>query len=343
MKKKLSIVIPTHGQTFLDEVLTSIVSCYGFNNTIEVVIAENPAKTTEVANIVARYNHLNNIIHIESPLGANKARNTGIRASSGEIVGLIDDDCILDPSWINSMLSCHMIYPNIGIVGGCMKLTFRHTKPRWVDGVFWSMLAGVDHGEGVIDYSYIKDRYAGIIVSGNLSFKRHIFDQTNGFDEGVGYVGKDQLMAGDEITLIRECSELGNPNKIYAGTAVVFHQIPKERTELSYFMKRAYGDGYNFIKTVCTDSINDDLTEEDIIVLHVLPRYHQYLSIPEIGTLRSQVAHEESIRIYINNVIKCKMEYFRGIYDYFAEHKRPKHLDKKFDLFSNTSGVIFNV
>lgn len=343
MNKKISIVIPTHGQTFLDDVIRSIVGCYGFNNSIEVIIAENPTKTDAVASIISKYNHLGNIIHIESALGANKARNAGIIASSGEIVGLIDDDCVLEPSWINSIISCYTIYPNAGVLGGCMKLIFKAPRPRWVEGVFWSMLAGVDHGDGIIDYSHIKDRYAGLIVSGNLAFKRYIYDQTNGFDESVGYIGKDKLMAGDEIKFIRECSELGLPNKLYVGSAIVFHQIPEERTSLSYFMKRAYGDGYNFMKTVCNDEVNEDQTAEDLVCTYALPRYNQYLSIQELGYIRSQIAHEESTRIFISNVIQCKIEYFRGIYDYLYETNRFTYKDKPFNVFPQCNGVIFNV
>jgi len=318
MKPKLSIVIPTHNNIFLKDVLVAIIHCLGFSDDIQIVVVENPEITEKTVKDIedACGGRTHNIVHIQSKLGANAARNAGCQRADADIIALIDDDCIVDCNWIHAVLSAHTIYPTAGIMGGPMRLIFKSDRPRWVESYFWSMLAGIDHGDGVVDFSHINDRYAGMIVSGNLTFKKRFFNQTDGFDETVGYIGKDSLMAHDEIRFIYECSQYGLPKKLYIGNIIVFHQIPKFRTEISYFLKRAYGDGYNFVKMIVNDKSNSHMTKEDIMVEYVLPRWGQGLNVGDITVVRQKIAHEESTRLYLTNIMQCKAEFVRGAFDY---------------------------
>lgn len=314
---KLSVVIPTHKNIYLREVLESLTNNYGYDPTItEIIIVENPEITLKTLNLAAEFG----CQLISSELGANRARNAGIKASTGEIVALIDDDCVPDRSWMNSVISSHEIYPHVGVIGGCMKLVFRCTKPRWLEGAFMSALASIDKGTTVIDYSDTVDPYGSMIVSGNISFKRYIYDQTPGFDEEVGYIGKDSFMAYDEISFINECMKYGYPRRLYIGSTIVYHYIPEYRTTIDYFIKKHYGDGYHFMKVATRDKQNEGKTLEDLIVEHALHRWPLLLTVEELGNIRNRICHEESTRIYITNVIRCKIAFFNGCLDYLLNH-----------------------
>lgn len=323
MKPKISIIIPTHKtdycqQMFLKDVLLSIIHSYGFDNSVEIIVVENPSKTQEVVDIIkfCCHNRRFNIIHTESGLGANRARNTGIRMASSDIIALIDDDCLVERGWINSIIAAHQIYPGVGVIGGSMKLIFKDRKPRWIDGYFTNMLAQVDHGDQVIDFSWDKDRTSGMIVSGNLSFKRAIYDKTSGFNEAVGYVGNN-YMSQDEIEFIYECTQLGSPAKLYIGSAIVYHHIPASRLNIDYFIKKSYGDGYNYAKMVCGTKEFSDMFIEDFITIYLLPKWNQYLNHHDLSEIRQKISHEESTRLYIRNIIRCRIAYFSGVEDYF--------------------------
>jgi hypothetical protein len=204
-----------------------------------------------------------------------------------------------------------------------MKLTFNAPKPRWVEGYFTQCLAEVDHGDDVIDLSHVHDPYTAMIVSGNLTFKRAIYDKTNGFDNKLGYIGNN-CMAQDEIEFIRECSMYGKPNRMYIGSLVIYHNIPPGRLTIEYFKKKSYGDGYNFARLV-NNNEGDEVFLEDAVVNHAFPRWGQHLSPHELSYIRQLIAHEESTRIYIHHLIKCKMEWVRGFEDFFYNMGSPSY------------------
>jgi GT2 family glycosyltransferase len=55
---------------------------------------------------------------VEHTLGIAAARNRGVRESSGEIILFTDDDCVVDPHWVGSLVKPFYRDPHIGAVGG---------------------------------------------------------------------------------------------------------------------------------------------------------------------------------------------------------------------------------
>jgi glycosyltransferase involved in cell wall biosynthesis len=332
VKPKLSIIIPTHfteyGQQYcLKDVIVSIVHAFGYSDAIEIIVVENPNKTDRVADIIkdACHNRSYNVIHTSCQLGANRARNYGIQLAQSDIIALLDDDCVVGQGWIESILSAHLLYPNAGVIGGSMKLSFLCEKPRWIEGYFVQCLAEVDHGEGVHDLSGVTDPYVAMIVSGNLTFKKAIYDKTSGFDVNLGYIG-DNCMAQDEIEFIRECTIYGKPGRLYVGGMMVYHQIPKTRLCVDYFIKRSYGDGYNYARLIC--NYRKDVCVEDAVVEQLLPRWSQHFHHMELSNLRQTIAHEESTRIYIYHLMKCKTAFFKGFEDFMVKHNIPSYVNQ---------------
>lgn len=346
MKPRLSIVIPTHNTDYnqhscLKDVLVSIVHSFGYSNEIEVLVVENPEKTECVAEIIKEASHNNeyNILHLSSKLGANRARNKGIQEAKSDIIALLDDDCVVDQSYIESVLAAHQLYPNVGVIGGSMKLVFNSQKPRWIEGYFIQCLAEVDHGEGVVDLSDTSDPYVAMIVSGNITFKKAMYNKTEGFDPNIGYIGNN-CMAQDEIEFIRECSKSGKPGRLYIGGITVYHHIPEARLSIDYFKKKSYGDGYNFGKLL-TD-YEEDFFVEDAVVGHLLPRWSQHFNHNELAYIRQLIAHEESTRIHIHNLMRCKVEFVKGFEDYMTDHGIPSYAkdhEKSFLMDIKSSNV----
>lgn len=320
MKPKLSIVIPTHKtdynqQSFLKEVIISIIHSYGFDSSVEVIIVENPEKTQEISDLIkfCCHNREWNIIHTSSELGANKARNYGIKMAQSDVIALLDDDCVVYREWLNNVILAHQLYPEVGIIGGSMKLMFKCQKPRWIDGFFASSLAQIDFGtNNIIDCTQSRN-----IASGNISFKKSIYNLTSGFDETVGYVGSN-CMSQDEISFIQECSLIGKPGVLYIGNITILHQIGQSRLSIDYFIKKSYGDGYNYGRMLHNNIKHKDLFIEDYVVIHGWPRWNQYLNLKELSEVRQRISHEESTRIYIRNLMKCKIAFFCGFEDYIS-------------------------
>jgi len=84
----------------------------------EVVVVDNNS-TASYKEVFRKYrDRLSLKTVVEKTPGIAAARNRGIRESTGEIVLFTDDDCVVDPRWVDNMVSPFYRDPHIGAVGG---------------------------------------------------------------------------------------------------------------------------------------------------------------------------------------------------------------------------------
>ncbi|HEX5905732.1 MAG TPA: glycosyltransferase family 2 protein, partial [Propionibacteriaceae bacterium] len=70
------------------------------------------------------------VIASSGPSGLSGARNTGIAASSGEVVVFLDDDAVAEPDWLSHLLG-HYRDPTVLGVGGAAHPVWEGSIPRW--------------------------------------------------------------------------------------------------------------------------------------------------------------------------------------------------------------------
>jgi len=73
----------------------------------------------------------------EGQVGIPHARNAGLRAASGDIVVFCDDDCSVEPDWLENLILPFRYDPNLGCVGG--KIAHENTDSivnRFYAGIF---------------------------------------------------------------------------------------------------------------------------------------------------------------------------------------------------------------
>ena len=108
--------------------------------------------------------------------GPGPARNTGVAASTGEILACIDADCLSEPGWIADFRARFTAASPPEIAGGDVRIAWR-TPPRLTD---------LEAYESV--YAYRMDRYIArenFTGTGNLATWRRIYDQVGPF-AGIG-------------------------------------------------------------------------------------------------------------------------------------------------------------
>jgi glycosyltransferase involved in cell wall biosynthesis len=71
----------------------------------EVIVVEDQNSDGRLEDIIKRYESRMAIIHLRCSPGLSKARNAGIRVSSGEIIAFPDDDCWYSPSLLESIVT----------------------------------------------------------------------------------------------------------------------------------------------------------------------------------------------------------------------------------------------
>jgi glycosyltransferase involved in cell wall biosynthesis len=109
----VSIIIPNynHGQYITDAIDSVLSQSY---HKFEIIVVDD-GSTDNSREIVAQYGDKVNYIWQENQ-GLSAARNTGILAARGELIGLLDADDLLEPDFLSTLVSVLSETPNADAV-----------------------------------------------------------------------------------------------------------------------------------------------------------------------------------------------------------------------------------
>lgn len=201
---------------------------------IIVVIDKNTALYRQMASDATVYGWHNVKLKFNEELsGVSHARNVGIKESSGDIIAFIDDDAIVDPKWVQTIVGSFASDAHVGVVTGS-------TVPRWESDGSWlpkELYWMISCSYVTAATTYEVER----VFAMNMAVKRTVLDRVGLFDERLGLVGK-KWIGGEDTELVWRVSKSGfkilcNPD------AKVFHAIPEKRLRIGALLKRAFAGG----------------------------------------------------------------------------------------------------
>jgi O-antigen biosynthesis protein len=135
--------------------------------------------------------------------GLSSARNTGLRAATGEIVAYIDDDAYPDPDWLRYLAAAFLRGDYVGVGGPNIP-----PPGGWVEEC-------VSNSPGGPIHVLLTDREAEHIPGCNMAFRKAALLKIGGFDERF-------RVAGDDVdvcwSLQKQGGKLG-----FSPAAVVWH------------------------------------------------------------------------------------------------------------------------
>ena len=175
-------------------------------------------------------------IVVSGDFGLSNARNAGVKCASGEVVAFIDDDAKADVHWLRNLVRS---YDDAGVlgVGGYVCPVWEGGSPTWFpEELNW--IVGCS-------YKGLPEHKASIRnpIGCNMSFRRSVFDEVGYFRTDVGRFGR-MLLAGEEPELsMRIMTKFPRSRIVYEPSAVVYHQVPKGRRKLTYFVTRSFYQG----------------------------------------------------------------------------------------------------
>lgn len=170
----VSIVVPVYdGAGTLGLLIESLSREAAAGARFEVVAVDDGSSDGSRALLVESARRLPFPLLVEGQpnAGCPSARNRGIRASRGEIVAFLDQDCAVEPGWIEAITSGYED-PRLGGVGG-------RTLPARVTNLVEAYAAARRHlelpalSQGGVEY----------VIGGNSSFRRGALLEVGGFDE----------------------------------------------------------------------------------------------------------------------------------------------------------------
>lgn len=197
--------------------------------------------------------------------GLSGARNTGVRVARGEIVAFLDDDAIAESTWLEELARA---FDDPGVIGAGGV-----ASPRWEGGMAPRWLPSEFYWTVGCSYRGLPTQTAPIRnpIGANMSFRRAVFAQIDGFTSGIGRVGSTPL--GCEETELSIRARQAHPGGVvlHVPAARVEHAVPAERSSWGYFRSRCWAEGIS--KALVTEEVGsaDALSSEWTYTFRTLP------------------------------------------------------------------------
>lgn len=236
---------------FLKDV-SVVISVFSINRAVDVVKCVNSVKRQSLKpkEIIVVLDPNEELVHyykklltdvkivISSDFGLSFARNTGVVYSQSEIIAFIDDDAVADEKWLETLVS-NYDDPSVIGVGGRIEPVWDNAFPAWLpEELYW--IVGCS-------YKGLPKKKAAIRnpIGCNMSFERNVIEKVGYFNTGVGRIG-NKLSGHDDTEFgIRATEKIPDSKIVYEPDAIVYHHVPKKRSNIQYVINRSFAEGYS--------------------------------------------------------------------------------------------------
>jgi glucosyl-dolichyl phosphate glucuronosyltransferase len=162
----------------------------------EIVVVDNNSTDdtkriveSEVRRVGSRLRYI-----FEGKQGIAHGRNSGVAAARAPIIAFTDDDVRVSRTWLSTAKRALDMDPTIDFVGGKVLPLWPSPPPLWLDREHWGPLALTDFGD---ENFYVNAARRTCLVSANIAFRRHVFEQFGGFDPAFQHNGGSVSSAED--------------------------------------------------------------------------------------------------------------------------------------------------
>ncbi len=198
------------------------------------------------------------------PRGLSGARNTGIEASSADVIAFLDDDAVADPDWLERLMPLYES-PEVQGAGGLVVPAWQASRPPWMPEEF----------DWVVGCSYrgLPRRRSAVrnLIGCNMSFRRPALVAAGGFADGLGRQGENRLGCEETDLCIRLRAADERTVILYEPAARVSHWVPVDRSRLSYFVSRCHAEGRSKAEVARRVGTDSALASERAYARRVLP------------------------------------------------------------------------
>lgn len=239
MGLEISAIICTYNRAgYLRQALQSLAAQTLAKEQFEVIVVDNGSTDDTKRVVQEEFVELPNLRYLSEPiLGVNRARNTGWRNANSPYVAYLDDDIIVYPNWLETILDVFAtVKPEPACVGGKVEPIWPASKPTWLSDTIAPFLAIVD----ICDTPTMLTENQ-MLVSANIAFPRYILETVCDFHVYLGRKG-NRLRSMDENLLQEHLSKQGL-SRYYHPNIAVRHHVHVSRLSKRWFTQRMYWEG----------------------------------------------------------------------------------------------------
>jgi glycosyltransferase involved in cell wall biosynthesis len=188
--KKVSIIIPVYNvEPYIERCLLSVLN-QTYEN-IEIILVDDCGqdKSIEIANQIIQ-NHKNGykttILKHHQNKGLSEARNTGIRAATGDYLYFLDSDDEITLNCIETLISLVEKYPEVEMVqGNTQTIPTPSPKADWRNILYKNFPEYIDDNYWVREHFYVDKKNIPVNAWNKLVKRTFIFENKLFFKEGI--------------------------------------------------------------------------------------------------------------------------------------------------------------
>jgi len=239
---RLDVLIPTHNRApTLERCLTSVLRADPADNLdVRVTVICN-ACTDGSRAVVMRYQaaHPGRVAVVEERRrGKSKALNAGIAATSGDLVGMIDDDEEVDVNWLR-VIGTAFADAELDFAGGPYVPVWDAPAPAWMPEEYMAVVGAVDNGPTARPYA---PDFPGILKGGNAVIRRAVLARVGPYAEYLGPGAFSRLFSCEDEDMYLRLLEHGARGKYFPELAI-FHYICAARLSREYYRRWCFWRG----------------------------------------------------------------------------------------------------
>jgi glycosyltransferase involved in cell wall biosynthesis len=165
----------------------------------------------------------------ESRQGKSYALNTGIREARGDVFAFMDDDVIVDSTWLQN-LTASLCTGEWAGAGGRILPQWPCAPPYWLPQKEWYGMAPLVMFDLGLEPGPLTDAPFGT----NMAFHRRMFEKHGTFHTDLGPQPNSE-MRNEDTEFGRRLMAAGERLK-YEPTAIVHHSVPQNRLRRDFFL-----------------------------------------------------------------------------------------------------------
>jgi hypothetical protein len=195
--------------------------------------------------------------------GVSGARNSGVKASAGEVVAFLDDDAVVTPEWLDTLLR-HIVKPDVVGVGCYSDGLWENPCPAWFPSEFgWTI--GVSYAGLPEEPTAVRNVWTCAML-----VKRSAFEVVDGFREDFGKIGNKSVPEDTDLCL-RIAAVQENAIWMWDPAKVMKHRVPAGRATFSYVLSRCFLQGWGKAAMARMDGFDESTSSERSYAIRTLP------------------------------------------------------------------------
>src|SRR5581483_956105 len=238
---KLDVIIPTFNRSdLLRKTLNSLlVADVPENLSVRVTVVDNNSNDN-TSGVVDEYVNISPDLFqyvFEPKQGRSSALNAGIAATSGNLVGMIDDDEEVHTGWFARIYRAFS-EADLDFIGGPYLPNWGAPRPDWLPSNYLGVIGWVDGGDTPVEFN---ESYPGILMGGNAVIKRSVLETVGLYLTSISRTG-GRLLAGEDEDMYKRLLAAG-ARGLYLPDLIIYHYIPPERLTKKYFRQWCFWRG----------------------------------------------------------------------------------------------------